>query len=250
MAKDWEREQNKLDAMAYQHLRKDVVENPDYFDADTGRVEWEKNAPNDGAVEGTKEQIELQPGDKLVRYDTLDGSYFAPADTKYEELSLPYDESKVQKTYWEVDKSFGVEQSEVKPAFDLEGGGTQYRLNSNDGRNTEYNEAHNWDGEAIPQGSFKDSPSNLAYEGFIHKIDEQEALGEGNQPPSQSSQMEEDKTMAANDRDSVLDKLNSMGHKHVDAETKRNENPQNAREVLRDMRNERANASGKDNPNG
>jgi len=45
-------------------------------------------------------------------------------------------------------------------------------------------------------------------------------------------------------RESVTAKLNSMGHKHEDAETKRNENPESTREALQDMRNEQSNAEG------
>ena len=200
MAEDWEKDQNKYAATAENHYREDVVNNPDYFDAATGKLKWEENAPNDGAIEGTKEQVELLPGDKLVRYDTLDGSYIAPADTKYEELSLPYDESKIEKTYWEVDKPFIVEKSEVAPAFGSEGGGTQYRLNSSDDRVSDYNNEHNKDGEIVPKDSFKDSPSNLAFEGFVHQISEQETLGENNQTSKENETM------------GVRDMLKGMGH--------------------------------------
>ena len=181
---DWEKEQNRRYAISKYGYREDVVNNPDYFDADTGKFKWKEYAPNDGVVEGTKEQFELQPGDQLVRYDTLDGSYFAPADSKYEELGLPYEEDKIQKTYWEVDKPFTVEKSEVAPTACSEGGGTQYRLNSDENRISEFNEEHLNDGEYIPKKSFQDSPSNLAYEGFIHKIDEQEV---GSEEPSMAS---------------------------------------------------------------
>lgn len=44
---------------------------------------------------------------------------------------------------------------------------------------------------------------------------------------------------------SVVDKLNSMGHKHTDAESKRNPNPESTREALHSMRSEQGNAESK-----
>jgi len=165
MATDWEKEQNRLDAMIAHGYREDVVNNPDFFDAEKGKLKW---PAGDGAKDGTEEQLELHIGDKLVRYNTLDGEYFAPADTTFEDLSLPYDESKIEKTYWIVDKPFNVEKSEIAPAFGSAGGGIQYRLNAYEECASEYNEEH----------GLGDSPSNLAFEGFIHQIEQGEALGE------------------------------------------------------------------------
>jgi hypothetical protein len=51
-------------------------------------------------------------------------------------------------------------------------------------------------------------------------------------------------------RDSIIDKLNSMGHKHVDAETKRNPNPESTREKLNDMKTERSNTDEMENKDG
>jgi hypothetical protein len=44
-----------------------------------------------------------------------------------------------------------------------------------------------------------------------------------------------------NTRESINDKLNSMGHKHTDAETKRNPNPESTRATLHEMKNEQTN---------
>lgn len=54
------------------------------------------------------------------------------------------------------------------------------------------------------------------------------------------NELTEGNNMADNNttRDSVNDKLNSMGHKHVDAETKRNPNPESTRAALREIKNE------------
>jgi hypothetical protein len=184
-------QQNRLDAIIEHGYSTEVVNNPSYFNAEMSSLKWEENAPNNGAVEGTNKTIELQPGDKFVRYDTLDGSYFAPVDSRYETLALPYDENSIKKTYWEVDKPFDVEQSTVAPAFGSTGGGIQYRLNSSEKRVTNYNEEH----------LSKDSPSSLAYEGFIHKIKECGAVAKSNQ-----KLLEEVNSM------SVRDMLKGMGH--------------------------------------
>jgi hypothetical protein len=48
-------------------------------------------------------------------------------------------------------------------------------------------------------------------------------------------------------RESVIGKLNDMGHKHVDAETKRNPNPESTREALKEIRNENSNINNKGN---
>jgi hypothetical protein len=164
-------ELNKMDAIA-DGVREDVANNPDFFDAEKGAIKWEENAPNDGAVVGSKiPEYVLDEGYQLVRYDTLDGSYFAPIDTPYEKMSLPYDESKVKVSYWEVKEPFYVEKSVAAPAFGQEGGGIQYRLNANEGRISEYNESRVWDGDVVPAGSYRDSISNLAYEGYLKPLD-------------------------------------------------------------------------------
>jgi hypothetical protein len=63
-------------------------------------------------------------------------------------------------------------------------------------------------------------------------------------PTYKQSQKEsqEGRSMADNNstRSSVTDKLNSMGHKHVDAETKRNPNPESTRATLKEMKNEQS----------
>lgn len=236
MAENWEKEQNKLNAMAEYGYSEKVVSNPNYFDANTGKLKWDENAPSDGAVMGTKEQTELQSGDKLIRYDTLDGSYFAPADSKYEELGLPYDESKIRKSYWKVDKPFTVEKSKVAPAFDSEGGGIQYRLNSSEDRVSQYNKEHTQDVEAVPRGSFRDSPSNLAYEGFIHEIDEKEAISENH--------IKQD--VRENDTVGVRDMLKGMGHEFspLSAQTQEkyseteNPSPTHVRDMLKEFKEE------------
>lgn len=55
-----------------------------------------------------------------------------------------------------------------------------------------------------------------------------------------------DTTASSNHRNSVVSKLNSIGHKHTDAETKVNPNPQSTREALHNMQsNTEGNLEGK-----
>jgi hydroxymethylpyrimidine pyrophosphatase-like HAD family hydrolase len=37
---DWEKEQNKFNAMFEHGYREDVISNPDFFNADTGKINW------------------------------------------------------------------------------------------------------------------------------------------------------------------------------------------------------------------
>jgi len=157
------REKNKLDAIN-SGIREDVVNDRECFNPNTGELVW----PDNGGFEGATEKVTLREGVELVRFGTPDGAYFAPEGTPYEEMSLPYDKEKVQETHWEVTTDFEVEMGKTAPAFHQEGGGYQYRLNSDETRISDYNTEHN----AYDAGyDFTDSPSNLSYEGYLKRTD-------------------------------------------------------------------------------
>lgn len=104
------------------------VRNPEYLD-DNKEVKWEEYAPN-GGFEGETTMTTLKEGDVVQRYGDGDGTYVAPEGTKYEELSLPYEKECMgePKTYVVKKDIDDVESGKVAPAFDQEGGGTQYIL--------------------------------------------------------------------------------------------------------------------------
>ena len=82
---------------------------------------------NDGAVQGTKHNKYLMPGDIIDRYGKTTGKYFSPSGTPLDMRALPYDADLSQYTQYEVIKPFEVEASTIAPAFNKIGLGTQYR---------------------------------------------------------------------------------------------------------------------------
>ena len=127
--------------------------------------------PNDGFVEGTREDVTLQPEDAFDRYHTppkslLEGEYegdvddfiknddpyadpsdamfvdrdpryAAPVGTSFEERSMSGDGDDKILTSYEVQNPIEVESGIAAPANDKEGGGIQYNFdeNLNDGKN-------------------------------------------------------------------------------------------------------------------
>ncbi len=67
------------------------------------------------------------PGQKIDRFGSASGKYFAPAGTPIEQRALPYDADTSIYAQYEVVKPFEVEASTIAPAFGQPGGGTQYR---------------------------------------------------------------------------------------------------------------------------
>jgi hypothetical protein len=184
---DYLREANKADGLA-NGLRQDVVDDPRCFNQATGELQYDNGLgstestsidPNmigdHGEIKDSIETHTLQPGDKLVRYGTPDGEYFAPEGTDYEQMALPYDKEKVTVSHYEVTKPFDVEQSTIAPNHHQDGGGTQYKLNDSAQPVTDYNREHVAD-EIFTEGKVesnlnKDSPSNLMYEDYIKKVE-------------------------------------------------------------------------------
>lgn len=105
-----------------------VVTNSEFLD-ENKEVKWEEYAPN-GGFEGEVANTTLKEGETVQRYGDGDGSYVAPQGTSYSELSLPYEESSVEgpKTYVVKKDIEDAQVGKVAPAFDQEGGGTQYKL--------------------------------------------------------------------------------------------------------------------------
>jgi hypothetical protein len=99
-----------------------------------GDVDWPNN---DGVVEGTEHDVELQVGDEITRrehsgHPNLDGSYAGIDDISFEESSLPGEESDYDTHHLEVTEElpddYHISGGEVAPAFDHEGGGEQIHI--------------------------------------------------------------------------------------------------------------------------
>ena len=125
----------------------EFLEEQDKFEAEVEeKIEW---PDNDGAVEGTEQDRNLEVGEEFTRRtqsDTVndDGSFAGEKDISFEESSLPGNEEDYDVTDYKVTEEmpddYYVTESEVAPAFDQEGGGTQY----------EFKRDHPWDSDAEP----------------------------------------------------------------------------------------------------
>jgi hypothetical protein len=93
-----------------------------------GEWDWDKHAPNGGAVPGTQQVITLQPGTKVDRYGPPSGTYLSPEGIPYDARALPPGAKADGYTQYTVNKPFTVEKAEVAPAFNQPGGGVQYRV--------------------------------------------------------------------------------------------------------------------------
>jgi hypothetical protein len=110
--------------------------------------------------------------------------------------------------------------------------------------------------QAAHNGNFRNSTNGE----YNHETGETKDFGE-KQPTSPEphelsnpvyKKQAEESNMTQNDntsRSSVTDKLNSMGHKHTDAETKRNPNPVFTREKLHEMKSEQSSSNNMENSN-
>ena len=83
--------------------------------------------PNDGAVLTTKNKMYLLKGERIDRYGSFKGNFFAPEGTNLDMRALPYNADTSLYTKFEVLKPFEVESSRIAPAFGKPGGGIQYR---------------------------------------------------------------------------------------------------------------------------
>jgi hypothetical protein len=81
---------------------------------------------DNGAVPGTEQPTTLRPGTQVDRFGGPWGRYLSPRDTPFAERSLPPDSLTKGYHVYEVCQDLPVAQGEVGPAFNQDGGGTQY----------------------------------------------------------------------------------------------------------------------------
>ena len=98
-----------------------------YRDVNSDGWDWQKQAPNDGAVPGTARTTVIKKNDSLDRYGSRSGEYFSPAGTPFEQRSLPPGKQADPYEKYTVLKEFAVVQEEIAPAFNQPGGGLQLR---------------------------------------------------------------------------------------------------------------------------
>jgi hypothetical protein len=110
------------DGMQYDQFRQPNSSRPG------GEWDWQRQAPNNGAVAGTTQTITVDKGALLDRYGSVNGTYLSPAGTSYEARALAPGSRSDGYSQYLVQKPFVVERSEVAPAFDQAGGGVQYRV--------------------------------------------------------------------------------------------------------------------------
>jgi hypothetical protein len=109
------------DAQQYDQFRK-----PD-TSASGGTWDWQKQAPNNGAVPGTQQTVTIKEGATLDRYGQRGGEYMSPAGTSYEARALPPGKQADPYEQYKVLKPFTVAQEKIAPAFGQDGGGVQMR---------------------------------------------------------------------------------------------------------------------------
>lgn len=90
-----------------------------------GKLSW---PPNDGC-DGAAHAESLQPGARIDRYGSENGSYFATPGTAYEARALPYDPTKLPYTVYVVKKQFTVQECKIAAWFGEPGGGEQFKAN-------------------------------------------------------------------------------------------------------------------------
>jgi hypothetical protein len=107
-----------------------------------GEWDWERLAPNNGAVPGTTTAYAVQPGQILDRYGARTGSYLAPESTPFDQRALAPGARGNGYEQYEVARQFTVERAEIAPAFGQPGGGyqIQYRVPEVIGRPATVNE--------------------------------------------------------------------------------------------------------------
>ncbi|MBK6691442.1 MAG: TNT domain-containing protein [Myxococcales bacterium] len=81
--------------------------------------------PRDGALPGTQFERMAQPGERIGRFGSMNGSFAAPAGTPLSELGLPPGAGLRPYREFEVVKATPYVGSEAHPAFGREAGGQQ-----------------------------------------------------------------------------------------------------------------------------
>lgn len=98
-----------------------------FHDAKGTDWDWQRQAPNGGAVPGTAQTSVVKAGGTLDRYGSRRGTYLSPADTPFEQRALPPGKQADPYEKYTVLKEFTVLQEEIAPAFNQPGGGVQLR---------------------------------------------------------------------------------------------------------------------------
>ena len=109
------------DSQQYDQFRKPDSTRPG------GEWDWQKQAPNNGAVPGTQQTVTVQPGVVLDRFGQRGGEYMSPAGTPFEARALPPGKQADPYEQYQVLKPFTVTKEEIAPAFEQTGGGIQMR---------------------------------------------------------------------------------------------------------------------------
>ena len=109
------------DANQYDQFRKPDSQRPG------GEWDWQKQAPNNGAVPGTTQSSTAKTGETLDRYGQRGGEYLSPVNTPYEARALPPGKQAEPYEQYKILKDFAVIKEEIAPAFGQRGGGEQLR---------------------------------------------------------------------------------------------------------------------------
>ncbi len=97
-------------------------------------ADWEsfaKNSDENGFEKGSVEIVTLEKGTVFGRYGNEMGRFATEPGTKFENLSLPYDEKTCEYEEYRVVNSFDCQKGTVAPNFDQPGKGTQYMFEDN-----------------------------------------------------------------------------------------------------------------------
>jgi hypothetical protein len=113
------------------HHRKDLDEK--WYDKETGELIWPDGEPDNPISPDTlPDGFDEPPVDEVIeegfldRYGSASGSFLSTPDTPFEKRALPYDPG-MEHHYYRVKKPLHVKAGKVRPWFDQEGGGMQYK---------------------------------------------------------------------------------------------------------------------------
>lgn len=91
------------------------------FNPATGKLYW----PEHFGFDGTPTYRHTKRGEIFERWGGENGNFLTRPGTSFQSLSMPYDQSKMPLTRWEVLKPFPIHEGSAAPAFGSGGGGHQ-----------------------------------------------------------------------------------------------------------------------------
>ncbi len=121
-------DKSKLTSWAYppseeKYLKyKDVYDNSQYYDQETGNINW---PPNNG-FDGEPSIMTLKKGELIDRYGAPSGGFFSPEGIPYEHRALALHSDEADYYVYKVVDEFEVTGGKIAPWFDRPGGGIQY----------------------------------------------------------------------------------------------------------------------------